>query len=29
MIDASQPITARAEDCELARYYRPDPVSRG
>jgi hypothetical protein len=29
MIDTSQPITARAEDRELARHDRPDPVSRG
>jgi hypothetical protein len=29
MIDTSQPIAARPEDHEFARYCRPEPVSRG
>jgi len=29
MIDTSQPITARSEDHEFARYCRPEQVNRG
>jgi hypothetical protein len=29
MIDTNQPIRAKAEDYEVARFHRPHPVSRG